>query len=42
MGLTNHHYEITPLQADFNNDGYRDMIQINLVGKSYALISEGM
>lgn len=41
MGLTNHHYEITPLLADFNNDGYRDMIRINLAGKSYAFISEG-
>ncbi len=41
MGLTNHHYEITPLLADFNNDGYRDMIRINLAGKSFAFISEG-
>ncbi len=41
MGLTNHYYEITPLVADFNNDGYRDMIRINLVGNSRALISQG-
>jgi len=41
MGLTNRNYEITPLLADFNNDGYRDVIRINLAGKSRAFISRG-
>ena len=41
MDLANHHYEITPLLADFNNDGYRDMIRVNLAGKSRAFISSG-
>ncbi len=41
MGLTNRNYEITPLIADFNNDGYRDVIRVNLSGKSLAFISAG-
>jgi hypothetical protein len=41
MGLTNRNYEITPLVADFNNDGYRDIIKINLAGVSRAFISNG-
>ncbi len=41
MGLANHNYEITPLLADFNNDGYRDMVRINLAGKSRAFINGG-
>ena len=41
MGLVNRKYEITPLVADFNGDGYRDMIRINLSGKSRAFISNG-
>ena len=38
-GLVNRYYEITPLVADFNNDGYRDIIKVNLAGKSRAFIS---
>lgn len=41
MGLVNRNYEITPLLADFNNDGYRDMIRVNLAGPSYAYINSG-
>ena len=41
MGLVNRNYEITPLVADFNNDGYRDIVKINLAGKSRAFISQG-
>jgi len=41
MGLENRNYEITPLLADFNNDGYRDIIKINLAGKSRAFLSRG-
>lgn len=40
-GLENREYEITPLLADFNNDGYADLIRVNLGGKSKAFISKG-
>ena len=40
-GLTNRNYEITPLVADFNNDGYRDVIRINLGGPTRAFLSSG-
>ena len=40
-GLLNRNYEITPLLADFNDDGYRDVIRINLAGPSYAFLSGG-
>ncbi len=33
--------EVAPLLADFNGDGYRDMIRVNLAGKSRAFISRG-
>jgi hypothetical protein len=38
---TNPHYGISPLISDFNNDGYPDIIHVNLQGKSRALISNG-
>ena len=41
MGLTNRNYEVTPLVADFDDDGYRDVIRINLAGKSRAFLSSG-
>lgn len=41
MGLVNRNYEITPLLADFNNDGYRDMVRVNLAGKSRAFLNQG-
>ena len=40
-GLVNRNFEITPLVADFNNDGYRDIIRINLAGPSLAFLSNG-
>ncbi|MEH6545193.1 MAG: CRTAC1 family protein [Sneathiella sp.] len=40
-GLTNRNYEITPLIADFNGDGYRDVIRVNLNGQSRAFLNEG-
>ncbi len=40
-GLTNRNYEISPLVADFNNDGYRDVVRVNLAGPSRAFISGG-
>ena len=41
MGLDNRNYEITPLVADFNDDGYRDMVRVNLAGPSHAFLSGG-
>jgi len=38
---TNRYYGITPLISDFNQDGYPDIIHVNLQGKSRALISNG-
>lgn len=40
-GLTNRNYEISPLVADFNGDGYRDVIRVNLNGPSRAFLNEG-
>lgn len=40
-GLINRNYEITPLVADFNNDGYRDVVRVNLAGASRAFLSAG-
>jgi hypothetical protein len=40
-GLVNRNYEISPLVADFNNDGYRDVIRVNLAGPSHAFLSGG-
>lgn len=41
-GVVNKHYGITPLTADFNKDGYPDLIHINLAGKSKAFINNGV
>ena len=40
-GLTNRNYEISPLTADFNNDGYLDVVRVNLAGPSRAFLSAG-
>ncbi len=40
-GVENRNYEIAPLLADFNGDGYLDQIRVNLAGKSRAFISNG-
>jgi len=40
-GVENRKYEIAPLLADFNGDGYLDQIRVNLAGKSRAFISKG-
>jgi hypothetical protein len=40
-GLVNRNYEISPLVADFNNDGYRDVVRVNLAGPSRAFLSGG-
>ena len=41
MGIVNRNWELTSLIADFNNDGFRDMIKINLNGKQRAFINKG-
>ena len=40
-GVVNKNYEIAPLLADFNGDGYLDQIRVNLAGKTKAFISNG-
>ena len=40
-GVVNRRYEITSLVADFNQDGYPDMIRVNLVGPAVAFIHNG-
>ena len=41
MGLVNRNYEISPLVADFNDDGYLDIIRVNLDGPSRAFLNSG-
>lgn len=38
---TNKFYGLTPLISDFNQDGYPDIIHVNIQGNSRALISTG-
>ena len=40
-GVENALYGISPLTADFNNDGYPDLLHINLDGPVKAFINEG-
>lgn len=40
-GVINENYEIAPLLADFNGDGFLDQIRVNLAGMSKAFISDG-
>ena len=40
-GVVNRAYEISPLVADFNRDGYPDMIRANLDGRARAFINDG-
>ena len=40
-GVTNKRYSITPLSADFNQDGYPDVVHVNLAGKSKLFLSKG-
>jgi len=40
-GLVNRNYEITPLLADFNQDGYLDIVRVNIAGPSRAFLSGG-
>jgi enediyne biosynthesis protein E4 len=40
-GIFNTGYGISPITADFNNDGYPDLVHINIAGKSKAFINKG-
>ncbi len=40
-GVLNPDFGITPITADFNHDGYPDLIHVNLNGGSRAFISSG-
>ena len=40
-GVVNRRYEITALMADFNSDGYPDMVRVNLAGEAIAFINDG-
>ena len=40
-GVVNKHFAITPLTSDFNNDGYPDLVYININGTSKAFINKG-
>ena len=40
-GVVNRRYSIAPLFADFNADGYPDIVHVNIAGRSQAFISKG-
>ena len=40
-GVENKFYGISPITADFNLDGYPDLVHVNLAGRSKAFISNG-
>ena len=40
-GVRNRAYGISPLTADFNQDGYPDLIHVNLLGEQNVFISKG-
>jgi hypothetical protein len=40
-GVINRFYSIAPLTADFNGDGYPDIVHANIAGPSKAFISKG-
>lgn len=40
-GVVNKHFAITPLTSDFNNDGYPDLVYININGAAKVFINKG-
>ena len=40
-GVVNKRYSISPLTADFNADGYPDIVHVNIAGRSQAFLSTG-
>ena len=41
IGVSNREYGISPLTADFNQDGYPDLIHVNLLGPQNVYLSRG-
>ena len=39
-GVVNQRYSISPLTADFNNDGRPDIVHVNVAGKSQVFLSK--
>ncbi|MGH1334580.1 MAG: CRTAC1 family protein [Aureispira sp.] len=40
-GIANPHYGITPLVSDFNQDGYLDMVWVNIASPVFAFMNKG-
>jgi len=40
-GVVNMGYGISPITADFNNDGYPDLVHVNIAGRSKVFINKG-
>jgi hypothetical protein len=40
-GVVNRRYSIAPITADFDDDGYLDIVHVNIAGRSQAFISTG-
>ena len=40
-GVRNREYGISPLTADFNQDGYPDLVHVNILGPQNIFLSEG-
>jgi hypothetical protein len=40
-GVVNNRYSISPLTADFNNDGLPDIVHVNIAGRSQVFLSSG-
>ncbi len=41
VGVSNREFGITPLTADFNQDGYPDLVHVNILGEMQVYLSEG-
>ncbi len=39
--MINTGYSISPIPADFNNDGYPDLVHVNIAGKPKVFINAG-
>ncbi len=40
-GVVNHSFGLSPITADFNNDGYPDLVHINISGASKVFMNKG-
>ena len=41
VGVQNRNFGITPVTADFNQDGYPDLVHVNLLGAQKVFLSKG-